>query len=127
MTIMKRILIVLGIIFLSVTSQAQHRLQFDDGPGGHYGILSASGLTDPITTFTFPATGGLLVVVPPPGLPALMWLTQAAGNVLTGPGVSSLPNERLGSNNDYDVVMMANNVEILRLVSAGGVRITNAE
>jgi hypothetical protein len=118
---MKRILIVLGIIFVSITGRAQHTLQMDDGLG-HYGVFSATGLTMPVTTYTFDPAGGLVPVVPPPGVPAMMWLTNAIGNTLTG-GSSITPVERFGSGNNYDVVMMANNVEKLRLVSGGGVSI----
>ncbi len=95
---------------------AQRSLQFDDGLG-HYGILSASGLTGQMTTFTFPPTGGLIVTVPPPGTPSLAWLS--AGNTLVG-------TEKFGSINAYDVIMVANDYEILRLVSNGGAEIKNS-
>src|SRR5687767_3771000 len=90
--IMKRIfIIVFGIIFVSVTSRAQHTLQLDSGPGGQYGVISANPLWPPgVTNFMMPPTGGTLIVVPPPGFPSAAWLTGSGGgptgNVLTDNG-----------------------------------------
>lgn len=48
------------------------------------------------------------------------WLT--AGNTLTG-GTSSTPNEWVGSNNLYDLIMKTNNIQRIRLISGGHVLI----
>jgi hypothetical protein len=123
---MRRIIIVLGIVFVSLVAHAQHSLQLDSA--GRYGIIKANPLwpitpPNPPTEFTMPPTGGTLIVVPPPGVPALVWLT--AGNTLAG-GSSSTPDDSLGSVNNFDVIMVANNIEKMRLVAGGGVSIPGA-
>lgn len=91
---------------------AQHNIQVDDG-AGHYSILRGQTV-DALDYFIFPAGGGVLVTVPPVGLPAAMWLT-------TGNTVSA--GQFFGSVNALDVVMQANGVEKMRLVSGSGVSI----
>jgi hypothetical protein len=122
---MKRILFVLLVLGAAMSSKAQHALQIDDA-AGRYGIIQSNPLW-PIgtTVFQLPPTGGTLIVAPPPGTPALVWLTDATGNTLTG-GSSTTTNERFGSFNNYDVIMMANNAEKMRLIAGGGVSFTNA-
>jgi hypothetical protein len=116
---MKRILFVLLVLGAALSANAQHALQMDDG-AGRYGIL-LSNPTWPIgtTVFDLPPTGGTLIVAPPFGSPALVWLT--AGNTVA-------PGDVFGSINGQDVVMIANNVERMRL-HAGGVfaATTNAD
>jgi hypothetical protein len=115
------LLIALAIVALfALPLRAQHTLQFDDG-GGHYGRLSASGLGPAqITTFTFPASGGLLLTST--SVPGLAWVL--VGNSFSGAGAS--PAEWFGTATDDDVIMKANGVEILRLVSGGGVKASMA-
>src|SRR5688572_15919091 len=87
-TTMKRILFVLLMLGAAMSSKAQHTLQIDDA-AGRYGIIQSNPLWPfGVTMFELPPTGGTLVVAPPPGVPALMWLTDAAGNTLTGGSAS---------------------------------------
>lgn len=46
------------------------------------------------------------------------WHANPAGNTLTG-GTSSTPNEWIGSNNNYDLILKTNNVEQIRIKSGG--------
>ncbi len=99
-------------IFAS-TVDAQHSLQVDDG-AGNIGILTAptSGGT---TMFTLPSSGGMLITT---GTTATNpWLLQ--GNALSALGAS--PTQWFGTSTNDDVIMKANGVEKLRLVSGGGV------
>jgi hypothetical protein len=99
---------------------AQHQIQVDDG-SQHYTVLRGQQV-DFLDYFYFPVGGGTLMVTPPPNTHSLVWLT--GGN--TGTGVtSSTPTDILGTLNNYDVVMAANNVEKMRLVSGGGVSVSS--
>jgi hypothetical protein len=113
---MKRILILIALFCAVVSARAQHSLQLDDGTS-----TSVIRGSSPGGDYYLPPTGGVIFVIPPPGSPSAAWLT--AGNTLTGTAPNAI--ERFGSvaGNPYDVIMMANGVEKMRLVSGGGVRV----
>jgi hypothetical protein len=87
-----------------------------------------------------PTTGGTVLINPPASVASDIALTLpslggtlvtsgstwgTSGNALTGGGPAT-PTERFGSSNNYDVVMLANNTERIRLNSAGGATFTDA-
>jgi hypothetical protein len=115
-----RALLVTVCILLSTSAFAQHALQIDNGLG-QFSTIHAPAIPG---AFTLPNGGGSLIVVPTVPGPSLAWLT--GGNILSG----TAPNatERFGSvaGNAYDVIMMANGVEKMRLVSGGGVSISGS-
>jgi hypothetical protein len=103
------------ILALTISSvNAQHFIQVDDG-AGHYTILKSQTINS-LDVFTFPTGGGVLLTIPTPGLPSLVW--QTAGNTLSAGQV-------FGSLNPFDVVMEANGSEKMRLVSGGGVNVSS--
>jgi hypothetical protein len=108
-------------LFIDSSAQAQHQIQVDDG-AGHFTVLQSQNV-DAIDIFKFPIGGGTLLVTPPVGVHSLVWLT--AGNTGSG-GSSATPTDILGTVNNYDVVMTANSIEKMRLVSGGGVNIGTA-
>jgi hypothetical protein len=103
-------------VFVGDSAFAQHFIQVDDG-AGHVTILKSQTI-DPLDIFNFPTGGGTLLVTPPPGTHSSVW--QTAGNTGIG-GSPSTPTDFFGTTNNFDVVMVANNVEKMRLVSGGGV------
>lgn len=112
--IMKKGIIALIISLLAVPAIAQHNLQMDDG-AGHYSILKGQ-TNNAMDLFLLPPGGGTLLTVPTPGSSSLVW--QTAGNTL-------IAGQVFGSvlGNAFDVVMQANGVEKMRLVSGAGVTI----
>lgn len=111
---MKKGIIALIISLLAVPAMAQHFLQMDDGLG-HFSILK-SQTTNALDIFLLPSGGGTLLTIPTPGSSSLVW--QTAGNTL-------IAGQVFGSvlGNAFDVVMQANGVEKMRLVSGAGVTI----
>ncbi|HET9136180.1 MAG TPA: hypothetical protein VFO76_06050 [Candidatus Kapabacteria bacterium] len=94
--------------------------------GEHSLLLNAAAA--PTSTIKGSTTGGVYIL--PDGGGTLLtsvsigniaWVL--AGNALTG-GTPATPVEFMGSTNNYDVVLKANNVEKLRLVSGGGLTAT---
>lgn len=104
-------------VLTASTANSQHTIQVDDGTG-HYTILKGQ-ILNPVDIFNFPVGGGTLLVSPTPGSPSLVWLT--GGNTL-------IAGQVFGSvlGNPFDVVMQANGVEKMRLVSGGGVNINSS-
>src|SRR5579862_1101746 len=113
---MKRIsiaLVTLVSLFFAQNVFAQHSLQLDDGLQ-HFSTIVANSTGG---TYLLPPGGGMLVTTPSPGSPALMWLTD--GNTIAS------PHQIFGSLNGFDVIMEANGVEKMRLVSGGGVSVSS--
>src|ERR1043165_4868138 len=107
--------LVAAILFLATNCafSQTHSLQLDFN--GAHSILQGSttgGL------YLLPDGGGTLLTGPM--IAGTVWLT--AGNVLTG--APTAPVEIFGSTNGFDVRLVANNAEKLRLVSGAGVTVT---
>lgn len=69
-----------------------------------FNLLIASALVFPVTVYS----------------QTIEWHANPAGNTLTG-GSSSTPNEWMGSNNNYDIILKSNNTERMRLLATGSV------
>lgn len=114
---MKRLTFILTAILLVAMQDAlfaQHSLQINNASGVYGVIALPPGGTPGIYNYTLPQGGGTIVVDPGPGLPSSGWLT--AGNTLVG-------GEKLGSLNNFDVSLVTNDMEILRLICTTGVNL----
>jgi hypothetical protein len=80
MTNKRTTVLLLLLLVSSSIAFGQHALQLDDG-AGNYSTIIGSNLGG---TYTLPAGGGTLIVVPPPGTPALAWLTGGNGSTTAG-------------------------------------------
>ncbi len=100
----------LAVALSAGISFGQHHWQVDDG-AGHYSLLVGA---NPGGTYTLPPNGGMIITTTP-GSPSAGWLT--AGNT-TG------SIRLLGSLDAFDVSLIANSSEKLRLVNGGGVTVT---
>jgi hypothetical protein len=91
---------------------AQHSLQGDDG-ANHYFLITGTGLSSPLTTFTLPPGGGQL-------------LTSGTAWLLGGNSSVNAATNFLGSINNADLVFKTNNNEQMRIAITGNLGIGTA-
>lgn len=104
----------LAVAFCASSSYSQHSLQLDSGPGiANISIIKGSS---PGGTYLLPPGGGTFLVNSGSGI-SDGWLL--GGNIITA--VKSF-GSKAGS--AFDVSMVANGVEAMRLLSGGGVSVT---